>query len=247
MHLQRLESLGERLLRAGVAPRHVHCYVRELHDHYDDAVQEELANGSDCATAEQAAWKRLGTEKTLAQSVLARPELRSTAARYPGLVFGACPGLIWIGSLFLLAFAIVSFAETFASQNGQEPRWMLFALYALFIFYARVLPVIFGAAMLVASVRQRLPLRWPIVGATIIAGLGGTIDITLTLAASVNDSSVAMDSSLVSFLLPLPDVVGKSALLTLSEGLARAIFMIAIVLVPYLFWRRRQRISLPNH
>jgi hypothetical protein len=32
------ENLRERLLRAGVAPRHVQRYLRELSDHYEDVV-----------------------------------------------------------------------------------------------------------------------------------------------------------------------------------------------------------------
>ena len=52
MHSQLLKSLSEHLLRAGVAHRHVRRYMRELHDHYEDAVREELAKGLDRSLAE---------------------------------------------------------------------------------------------------------------------------------------------------------------------------------------------------
>ena len=37
------DHLSERLLRAGIAPRHVRRYARELSDHFDDLVREEIA------------------------------------------------------------------------------------------------------------------------------------------------------------------------------------------------------------
>ncbi len=87
------ESLAERLLRAGVAPRHVRRYLRELSEHQEDLLRAELAKGSDAIAAREAARARLGTEESLAQSMLERPELRSTAARFPALVFGFGPVL----------------------------------------------------------------------------------------------------------------------------------------------------------
>lgn len=111
MKSQPLKSLSERLLRAGVAHRHVSRYMRELHDHYEDALREELAKGLDRSLAEQTAWARLGNEEELARSVLAQPALRSTAARFPLLVFGAAPVFIWFTSLALSLFALGGFIE----------------------------------------------------------------------------------------------------------------------------------------
>lgn len=69
MQLQQFESLRERLLRAGVAPRHVRRFLRELHDHYEDALRVELTKFSDPSAARNAAWARLGTEESLAQGM----------------------------------------------------------------------------------------------------------------------------------------------------------------------------------
>jgi hypothetical protein len=95
-----LEGLRERLLRAGVAPRHVRRYLRELLDHHDDALRAELTKGAPVAAAHEAAWARLGTAESLAQGMLERPELRSTAARFPALVFGVGPVLGWLVAPF---------------------------------------------------------------------------------------------------------------------------------------------------
>ena len=57
-HLINPARLKERLLKAGVAPRHVRRTLAELQDHYDDAVREESQKGADAITAEQNAWAR---------------------------------------------------------------------------------------------------------------------------------------------------------------------------------------------
>jgi hypothetical protein len=149
---QPLKSLSEHLLRAGVAHRHVRRYVRELHEHYEDAVREELAKGLDRSLAEQTAWARLGNEEELARSVLAQPTLRSTAARFPVLVFGAAPALIWLTSLALSLFGLFAFVESYE----QPAFWVLESTYALLLVYMRVLPVLLGVLLLIASVRQRM-------------------------------------------------------------------------------------------
>ncbi|HEX4077870.1 MAG TPA: hypothetical protein VHX61_03220 [Rhizomicrobium sp.] len=77
------EALRERLLRTGIAPRHVRRYVGELRDHFDDLVREETANGALQGEAEIRARRRLGSDSDLAAVMLACPELRSLAARYP--------------------------------------------------------------------------------------------------------------------------------------------------------------------
>ena len=42
----RFEILSSTLLRAGIAPRHVHRYVAELRDHFEDLVRDEMTKGS---------------------------------------------------------------------------------------------------------------------------------------------------------------------------------------------------------
>jgi hypothetical protein len=54
-------QLRERLLRAGVAPRHVRRYLTELDEHLADLMAEEEAAGRSRADAETAAILRLGT------------------------------------------------------------------------------------------------------------------------------------------------------------------------------------------
>ena len=237
MQPQPLKSLSERLLRAGVAHRHVRRYMRELHDHYEDALREELASGSDRSLAERTAWARLGNEEELARSVLAQPALRSAAARFPALVFGAAPVFLWVASLALTLFGLVVFDDTYELARLPSWRWALGSWYALFLLCVRALPVILGVLLLIASARQRTALYWPIIGTAIVALLAGTISVHLTLAATPEASRLSMHSTLLPMIFPSQAVFGKPDALALAGGLVRAALMIGVAATPYVIWR----------
>ena len=57
-------ELRERLLRDGVAPRHVRRYLGELTDHFADLTAEEQQAGRNLAEAKSAALERLGKTDT---------------------------------------------------------------------------------------------------------------------------------------------------------------------------------------
>jgi hypothetical protein len=236
--LQQLENLSERLLRAGVAHRHVRRYVRELHDHYEDALREELAKGLDRSLAEQTARTRLGNEEELVRSVLAQPALRSTMARFPVLVFGATPVFIWFTSLALSLFALGVFVESY--EQTAAPFWLLKLTYALLLLYMRVLPVVLGILLVIASVRQRLTPYWPIIGTAIVAFIAGTSSVNLILASTPEASSVGVASSLLPLILPSSAALGPPHALAFAGGLARAALMVGIAATPYVIWRIRQ-------
>src|ERR1700748_1601694 len=107
----RFEALRETLLRGGIAPRHVRRYVRELADHLDDLAAAERAAGRDEEAALLAAQARLGGDDALAAAMLARPELKSWAAKAPWLVFGLVPPLATMAGLFALALLLVLIAD----------------------------------------------------------------------------------------------------------------------------------------
>jgi hypothetical protein len=234
MQFQPLKRLGERLLRAGVAHRHVRRYMSELHDHYEDALREELAKGLDRTLAEQAAWKRLGSEEELARSVLAQPALRSTAARFPALVFGAAPVLTWF-----VSFALIFYGLALADFGW----WVLGSMYALFLLYMRVLPVILGVVLLIASARQRTAPHWPIVGTAIVALIGGTTGVVFTLGSTPQASLVGINSSLLPMIFRSSAWIGRPNALALAGGVARSALMLGMATTPYVIWQIRQRRS----
>jgi hypothetical protein len=226
----RLESLRERLLRAGVAPRHVRRYLRELLDHHDDALRAELARGAPPAEAREAAWARLGTEESLAQGMLERPELRSTAARFPVLVFGVVPVLTWVSAPLAVHAAMSLLPE--ASRHVKVDAALIDTYQALCFLYTRLLPVVLGAVALHIAAGRRLRALWPLVGAGAVDVLAGTLTVHSL------PGQLGISSSLLPWLLPFTTMLGPSQVWPLVEGLARAAGLLALSLVGQRLLRR---------
>src|SRR5579872_3635721 len=91
-------ELRERLLRAGIAPRHVRRYLTELSDHLADLMAEEERASRNTAEAESAALARLGGIDDLAMAMIEQRQFQSWCVRAPWAIFGLAP-------LFLLAWA----------------------------------------------------------------------------------------------------------------------------------------------
>jgi len=97
----RFEALRLTLQKGGVAPVYIERTLLELEDHYTDLEQDALAAGLSQGEAERAAHAALGTQRTIAAAVLARPELREWSVRYPrfaycvrsATVIGLIPGM----------------------------------------------------------------------------------------------------------------------------------------------------------
>ena len=88
--MQRLfEELRDRLLRAGVAPRHVRRYMAELNDHLADLTVEEERKGLSRKDAEASALARLGELEELAGAMIEETGVASVvAARCRGRCLG---------------------------------------------------------------------------------------------------------------------------------------------------------------
>lgn len=168
------EELRERLLRAGIAPRHVRRYLAELNDHLDDLIQTQRDAGYDAQNAAIRARARLGDDEDLAIAMLARPALYSLPARAPWLVFGLFP----LAALIALCAVPIAFLAAAASwhvhSNGSPaaPAWFQdLALSLVFLGNWILTPLIAGLFALLAS-RQRLPARWPLIAGIVLAAIG---------------------------------------------------------------------------
>src|ERR1700686_3625626 len=95
-------ELKEWLLRAGVSPRYVRRYLRELADHFADLTEEEQQAGRNLAEAQSAALARLGKIENLAKAFLEQRQFQSWFARAPWVMFGLVP-LICLGAAYLVA------------------------------------------------------------------------------------------------------------------------------------------------
>jgi len=236
---QRLDELAERLLRAGVAPRHVRRFVRELYEHHEDARSAELARGATYAEAERTAAARMGAEEDLAQSLLARPELRARGARFPALVFGAGPLLLWLAAVIATAMALRLAADALGSESREQPAWVLPSAHALAWFYVRLLPLCLGLAALAASARQRLRTHWAIAGAAGLCLLTGTLNIQVIAAAGETSGQLGVSSTLLPFIFTHTALFGQRDLSQLGQGLACALCMLSLVVASYRLLRAR--------
>lgn len=227
------DRLKERLLTAGIAPRHVRRTLDELRDHYEDAVRDEQHNGKDAVAAAQSAWARLGDEDAIAASVIAQPTLRSLPARFPKLVFGAGPVLIWAAAVAATLLLIVSGVEAArgfgllpAPGTALDPQWLHAPFHAACFFYARILPLMIGLMLAATAIRQRMDTRWFAVGAGLIALVGGLSDIQVKFAEKIGEKGELV----VSF-------AADNA--QLATALAIAAVEFALIVTPYMLWRRR--------
>jgi len=235
MSKPRFDELRERLLRAGIGPSHVRRYVRELREHYHDLYRAELARGLPPKATEHAARTRLGSDDVLAESMLARPELRSIAARFPALVFGAAPLLIWLALATLAVVALRSGGAWYEVRSQVPLDRLVRGVELTCLAFVRVLPVLVSAGVFWSAMRRRSRALWPITGAAVVT----------LVAASITVSAVAGQVGLSTSLLPgfsSSVVMGyrSNALTALAETVARASWMLALTLVPYGLWVARR-------
>jgi len=206
------DRLAERLLRAGIAPRHVRRYTRELNDHFDDLVGEEITGGASRALAETRALSRLGSEDNLAAAMLARPELKSLTSRFPWAVFGLGPVLLLtlsiVGGLYLEIWLLNHPSGVFTYLAGQPPgpvtaklATRVFTVYNTLVVY--IAPLLFAWAFYWLGSRQRMRPAWIITGVTLICVLGGFQELVFYDKGYVGGGVLSFQSGLLYF-LPLP-------------------------------------------
>jgi hypothetical protein len=165
---KQFELLGERLLRSGIAPRHVRRYLRELRDHYDDAIHEELGRGVGRAAAEDLAAKRLGEADHLVESALARPELLSWSRRWPWAVYIVGPLLLFPAAFVATIFAMVEVAGTESPISAPQ----LEILKAIRLFGLYVLPAIAASGSALLARRRGVSRIWTWTSIALITFVG---------------------------------------------------------------------------
>jgi hypothetical protein len=178
----RFESLAEKLLRGGIAPKHVRRYIAELKDHADDLLR--------AGVSETDAWTQLGSEDHLAQEMLKRDDLKSLAARHPVAYFGFGPALTLLmgfAGVILLMIAVISVTKSYLGieSSASIPPEIFQTLIsykgafeglAWFVKYA--MPVIAAGWFVFRALQQRAPLRWVGFGVGLIALIGGASDMS---------------------------------------------------------------------
>jgi|CZKI01.1.fsa_nt_gi hypothetical protein len=222
-------ELRERLLRGGVAPRHVRRYLTELADHFADLTVEEERAGRSRADAESAALIRLGRIDDLSKAMIERRQFQSWCTRAPWAMFGLAPLLLLAGAYFVACSILWSGWKIFLP--GTDTPFVRLDGFAIFYFGVGKLlyfgaPILIGWAIGLIAARQRLKAAWPAVGWVLIALIGGT--------AQVHASRPAVPGGVghISMGLTLgPSVQG------LPSGMYHALVILSLVVLPCLIWR----------
>jgi hypothetical protein len=226
--------LRERLLRGGVAPKHVRRTIAELRDHHTDLFTEAFSGGRSFEDADREASIRLGDEDSLAAEVLGRPELRSWAHRWPWIAYGVAPtfvlGLAVVALVLLLGFSDLADAvrtdrRTFSDRWG-SPAAIWSVSGAIRLFYSFGLPVLLAGACCVAAAQRRVARRWPLIGVVIAAIVGAAIQLNVVWPYGPEaDGALSMT-------IRVPPFPGSGG------TLLRAAVTCALTLGPYLWWRK---------
>ena len=229
----RFAGLSERLRRAGISPRRVRRLISELEAHFDDLVAEFHSTGLSQTESESQAAARLGTEDVLAASIIARPELRSWARRWPWLAFAVLPLLSLPVQFVLSMLAAVGVFAFSVHTLGMTPRhpgpvpWICEALQAYALWVA---PMLAAAAACFLAARYRAPVLWPIVGSILIACLGAMTNAGFDWSPALPQGAI---SAGIGFRFPDMDpAMGFRVLLTLVP-----------ILAPFLWLRRREKVA----
>ncbi len=222
-------ELRERLLRAGVAPRHVRRYLTELTDHLADLRAEEEHSSHNRADAESAALLRLGSIDHLARAMIDQRQFQSWCARAPWAIFGVAPLLLLAGA-WRVALVILwsgwnlflpGAATPFIRLNGLR-EVLYFGIGRLIFFSA---PILVGWGIGLIAARQRLRAAWPAAALVVIAWIGGTAQVHVTPPSTAGAGHISMG------LTYAPSVQGH------PYGLLHALVILSLTALPYLIWR----------
>ena len=177
-------EIEERLLRAGVAPRHVRRYLRELGDHFADLKAEEMRAGRGTKEAESAALTRLGKAEDLARAMIEQRHFQSWCGRAPWAVFGL-GSLAALGASYFVALTILWTGWQIFLPGVQSPfaarlNVLSMAYFGLGRYLYWLAPVLTGWAIALLAARQRSKIWWPLVGVVVAAFLGSTAGVHVT-------------------------------------------------------------------
>lgn len=231
MHPHGFSALKERLLRGGIAPRHVNRYLAELNDHFADLVHEETERGLNLPAAEDAARERLGNDEALAQTMLDRSELKSLAARYPWAMFGVTPPLLFVATVAAGMFIEAGFVTLIGgvpSVGASMPDWGKAAIGAWHGLLMYAVPLLVAALVGFWAISQRMPFAWLILGISVVLTLGSFLNIGVVWSELPDQSSIS-----VGFGASAKEIIT-------AKGLLRLLINTIVLVSMYWLWRRNK-------
>jgi len=232
---KQFHELRERLLNAGVAPRHVQRYLKELADHLADLRAEELRVGRGRAEAESAALGRLGSIDELSKAMIEQRHFQSWCARAPWAAFGLASLLFLAAAYFIACFILWSGWKLFL-PGADTPFGAPIPIYSFqniyfqigrFIYFTS--PVLVGWVIGLVAARQRSSMAWPALSLFLIAWMGATAQIQASRPA------VAGGFGHISMNFFRLGSSGQNV----SEAIFHTLIIFTVALLPHMIWRLR--------
>ncbi len=221
-------ELRERLLRAGVAPRHVQRYLVELADHFVDLRGEEERAGRSRAEAEAAALVRIGATNDLVNAMTQQRHYQAWCVRAPWAAFGLAPLFTLVGAWFV---ASVLHLSAMNEPFHGYPVYRMRAAALLFL----CAPILIGWGMAFIAAHQRFRTIWPTLGLIVNAWMGSTFHVTFT-GFGLSTIGGGLRFAGVRFLWR-PDIHGIPGDLIVAPA------MLLLTALPYVLWRVRRVFS----
>ena len=166
------EILREKLLRAGVAPRHVRRYLIELNEHMADLIQVQHHAGYTGDNAVMRARRLLGSDDDLANAMIIRRGVKSWSARVPWLIFTLLPplSLLFLVLLWTTALVVIGGANglMLVSYDNPWPEWYHLIVLLMSSTCNLLWPPTIASLYAYIAWRQRLPLKWPLIATAIL-------------------------------------------------------------------------------
>jgi hypothetical protein len=224
-------SLRERLLCAGVAPRHVRRYLGELSEHLNDLRAEEQRAGRSPADAESAALARIGGTDELAKAMIGQRQFRSWCSLAPWAAFGVVPLLVLAGAYLVACLILWSGWRIFLPASETpfvRTGWLAGAYFGVGRTIYFYMPVFIGWGIGLMAARQRSKGAWPVVGMALVALMAGASRVQAFHPAEPGPTGrVSMSLAL------------GSSLPAVSDTLVRSGAILFFAALPWLLWRAR--------
>jgi len=179
MSERRFRNLRETLLRRGVALRYARRAEFEIGAHHRDLMEEALARGESAGAARRSADVAIGTFDTLIEGFASRKELQSWSHRFP-VAYGiapilcfACLGVALMAALGAAMNAIWPHPHA-AQMSAAVVRGINVAMASIFLW---VLPISLAMGFGLLAYRQRISLRWPILGTLLLCSVVALVNV----------------------------------------------------------------------
>jgi hypothetical protein len=239
------QSLRERLLRGGVAPRYVRRYVNELTDHLEDLTVEEEQTQPNRSMAKTAALLRLGQNEELEKAMMEQRNLQSWSKRAPWMVFGLGPVLSLVGAFSLTYLALILVGRYFVDGTHVNEATVFFVGFGIVGWFYVLCPLIVGWGIAALAIRHRMGIKWPAIGMAFAAILGGTAFLKWDASSFRGVGPIHMYFLLHTSYFDDLGCIGCEKLhgmnlvmqsIRANYGIVRALVLFALIVLPWIAW-----------